>query len=291
MLQLSKTFWIILLTNAGVVYAGICTVFYFFQHYFFFRPEILPKQFVYRYPFPFEEIDFDMEDGGKINALLFKVPNSRGVIIYFKGNSRSLKGWGKFAKDFVSKGYDFFIFDYRGFGKSSGRRTENILYNDGQMVYKWISERYPEDKIVVYGRSLGSGIAARVASWNKPRMLILDAPYYSFLKQIKRFGFLLPLNLLLRYHIRTDHFLRKATCPVFIIHGDRDKLIPYRHGQMLHELVPNKSALITIEGAHHNNLPEFAAYHEQLYDLLNDDGFYWEFRKRMQTAPGMEQRA
>jgi len=273
--------WIKALSLGGIAYTGVCTLFYFFQHYFFFRPEILPGKFVFRYPFPFEEVDFSMEDGGKINGLLFRVPNSRGVVLYFKGNSRSLKGWGKFARDFVGKGYDFFIFDYRGFGKSSGRRTENILYNDAQFVFKWVSERYPEEKIIVYGRSLGSGIAARIASWNKPRMLILDAPYFSFLHQIRRFGFFLPLAILLRYQIRTDRFLRKATCPVFIIHGDEDRLIPHRHGEMLQKLIPEKSALITINGAHHNNLPDFPSYHEQLYDLLNDDAFYWEFRLKM----------
>ena len=63
-----------------------------------------------------------MEDGGKINALYFKVPNSRGVVYYLKGNSKSIKGWGKFAKDFLSNGYDFFMMDYRGFGKSKGRK-------------------------------------------------------------------------------------------------------------------------------------------------------------------------
>ncbi len=265
-----------------LVYAGICLIFYFFQHYFFFRPEVLPHQFVYRYPFPFEEINFDMEDGGEINALLFKVPNSRGVVLYFKGNSRSLKGWGKFAKDFVSKGYDFFLFDYRGFGKSKGRRSETILYNDAQSIYKWVAQRYPEDKIVIYGRSLGSGIAARIASWNNPKMLILDAPYYSFLYQIRRYGFMLPLKYLLRYQMRTDRFLKKTTCPVFILHGDRDHLISYRQGKMLHELIPHTSRLFTIPGAHHNNLPEFPEYHETLYDLLNDDAFYWDFRERME---------
>ena len=139
----------------------------FLQHYFFFRPEILPKSFEYRYPFPFDEVDFEMEDGGSINGLHFKVPNAKGVVFYLKGNSRSIKGWGKFAKDFVSKGYDFFMIDYRGFGKSSGRRTETTLYNDAQTVYKWLSTQYPEEEIIIYGRSLGSGIAARIASWNK----------------------------------------------------------------------------------------------------------------------------
>lgn len=198
----------------------------------FFRPEILPSNFEYRYPFPFEEVDFDMEDGGQINGIHFRVPNSRGVVFYFKGNSKSIKGWGKFARDFISKGYDFFLMDYRGFGKSMGKRTEAALFNDGQFVYKWLTTQYPEDKIIIYGRSLGSGIAARIASWNRPKMLLLDSPAFPS-TDIRRYGFWLPLKWLLKYKIRTDQFLKKISCPVFILHGDRDRLIPFNQSLLL----------------------------------------------------------
>ncbi len=260
----------VVLVNAGIVYGALCLIFYFLQDYFFFRPEILPKQFEYRYPFPFNEVNFEMEDGSEINGIHFKVPNSMGVVYYLKGNSRSIKGWGKFARDFVSKGYDFFMFDYRGFGKSSGKRTEQALYNDAQSVYKWLSTVYPEDQIVIYGRSMGSGVATRIASWNHPKMLILDAPYYSFLYQVRRYGFWLPLKWLLRYKMRLDQFIKKVTCPIFIIHGDKDRLLSYKQGKMLAELVSDRATLITIEGGHHNDLPEFPEYHEYLYDILND---------------------
>lgn len=253
-----------------VLYGSLCAFFYFLQDFFFFRPELLPRNFEYRYPFPFTEVDFDMEDGGKINGIHFKVPNSRGVVFYLKGNSKSVKGWGKFARDFVSKGYDFFMVDYRGFGKSRGKRNERTLFNDSQTVYKWLSEQYPESDIVLYGRSLGSGMATRIASWNKPCLLILDSPYYSFLYHIKRYVFFLPVDWLLRYPIRTDQFIRKVTCPVFIIHGNKDRLIPYNQGVMLRNLAPDRINLISIDGGKHNNLPEFPEYHEWLYDILND---------------------
>ncbi|MCS7035998.1 MAG: alpha/beta hydrolase [Saprospiraceae bacterium] len=257
------------LTLAALVYGGLCAFFYFGQDFFFFRPERLPKWFAYEYPFPFREINFDMEDGGVVNALHFQIPNSKGVVFYIKGNSRSIKGWGKFARDFVGKGYDFFIMDFRGFGKSRGRRTESILYSDLQQVYKWLAARYGEERIVLYGRSLGSGLAARIASWNNPSLLILDCPYYSFLYHISRYGFWLPLRWLLRYHIRTDLFIRKAQCPVYILHGKRDRLIPYRQSEMLQALSPDNIHLIPIEGAGHNNLTEFPEYHDHLYDILH----------------------
>ena len=265
------TFWISILPVVAMAYVGLCLVFYFGQDFFFFRPERLPKWFVYQYPFPFSEINFEMEDGGTINALHFKVPNAKGVVFYIKGNSRSIKGWGKFAKDFVGKGYDFFILDFRGFGKSKGRRTEAILYSDLQQVYKWLAEEYDEANIVLYGRSMGSGLATRIASWNRPKMLLLDCPYYSFYYHIRRYGFWMPLNWVLGYHIRTDLFIKKVQCPVHIIHGRRDRLIPFAQGLKLQQLDPSGIRLHAIEGAGHNNIPEFPEYHDLLYDILHEE--------------------
>ncbi|MBL7810527.1 MAG: alpha/beta fold hydrolase [Saprospiraceae bacterium] len=262
--------WANIFLGLAIVYAGLCVLFYFGQDLFFFRPERLANTFRYKYPFPFTEINFDMEDGGMVNALHFRVPNSKGVVFYVKGNSRSIKGWGKFAKDFVGKGFDFFILDFRGFGKSRGHRTEQILFNDLQHVYKWLADEYTEDRIVLYGRSLGSGLATRIASWNRPRLLILDCPYYSFLHHIRRYGFILPLRWLLRYQIRTDRFIQKVRCPIHILGGAKDRLIPFRQSEMLKNLVPDNITLHPIVGAGHNNLPEFPEYHDLLYDILHE---------------------
>jgi len=250
------------------IYVTICLAFYFFQHLAFFRPEKLTTAFQYKYPFPFEELDFDMEDGGRINAIYFKVPNSRGVVYYLKGNSKSIKGWGKFAKDFLSNGYDFFMMDYRGFGKSKGKRSQARVYNDAQYIYKWLAQSYPEDKIVLYGRSWGSGIAARIASWNKPKLLILDSPYFSFYYNINRYLFFTPLKLILKYDIRTDQYLKITTCPVHIIHGTKDRLISFSQSEKLKALYPDKITLHKINNGRHNNLPEFPEFFEILYNIL-----------------------
>ncbi len=255
------------------IYLFISIFFYFTQNLYFFRPEILPSQFQFSYPFDFEENSFEMEDGGLINSILFKVPNSRGVIFYFKGNSRSIKGWSKFSKDFISNGYDFFMMDYRGFGKSRGKKSEATLYSDSQFLYKWLSQRYLEKDIIIYGRSLGSGIAARIASWNNPTMLILDSPYYSFYKNISRWGWWIPLKYLLKYKIRTDHFIKNIKSEIHIIHGTSDRLIPYAHSALLKKDKPS-IYLHPIEGAGHNNLPSYSEYHQIIYDLLDkaDEG-------------------
>lgn len=222
-----------------------------------------------------------MEDGGVVNGIHFKVPNAKGVVFYFKGNTRSVKGWGKFARDFVGKGYDFFMVDYRGFGKSRGKRSEQIIYNDLQQVYKWLAGQYDEKDILIYGRSMGSGFATRIASWNNPRMLILDSPYYSFFQQVNRYAFILPVRWLLKYQIRTDLFIKKVNCPIFIIHGKKDRLIPFSSGQKLKDLAPLKTELFSVDEGRHNNLPSFPEYHDYLYDILNDSLLYNKIKQRM----------
>lgn len=260
--------WVSLLVTLVLVYSGLCLLLYFLQHLFFFRPEILASHFTFQYSFPFEEYTFNMDDGGRINAVHFTVPNSRGVIYYLKGNSRSIKGWGKFAKDFLSNGYDFFMMDYRGFGKSRGKRTQTKLFDDAQYLYKWLKTRYTEDRIIVFGRSFGTGIAARIASWNTPRLLVLDSPYYSFLYNANRYGFFLPMKWILRYDLRTDLYLKNSECPVHIIHGTADRLISFNQSLMLKNLYPDKITLHAIEGARHNNLPDFGEFYEVLYNIL-----------------------
>ncbi|MEL6986243.1 MAG: alpha/beta hydrolase [Bacteroidota bacterium] len=252
-----------------IFYVIFNIAFYFFQHFVFFRPEILPSNFEYKYEFPHEELSFDMEDGGKINGIHFKVPNSKGVIYYFKGNSRSIKGWGKFSKEFLALGYDFFMVDYRGFGKSKGKRSEAIIYSDMQHIYKWLTSHYEEKDIVIYGRSLGSGFAARIASWNRPKMLILDSPYYSLRYQLRRFAYWMPIKYILRYRIPTFQFVKSLTVPLYVIHGTWDLLITINNSEKLVSSRPENSKLIKIEKGRHNNLPSFKQYYEALYDILS----------------------
>jgi pimeloyl-ACP methyl ester carboxylesterase len=139
-----------------------------------------------------------------------------------------------------------------------------------QYVYDRLREQYTEQHLIVYGRSLGSGFAARLAADNHPRYLILDAPYYNFRKVIERFIPFLPVRYVLRYHLRTDKWIPRVQCPVYILHGTRDWLIPIRHSEQLQKLNPRKITLIRIHGGRHNNLPKFAEYHNFIRDILKE---------------------
>jgi len=249
-------------------YALLMIIVYFVQERFIFKPEKLRQDFQYKYDAPFKELFFDIEPGVRINGLHFTVEKPLGLILYFHGNSRSIKGWAKYAKDFFRYKYDVVLVDYRGFGKSTGKRTEVDMLNDMQFVYTRLSEQYGEQHLIVYGRSLGSGFATKVASDNHPRYLILDAPYFSFKKVVERFLPILPLRFLLRFQLRTDTWITKVTCHTYILHGTKDWLIPIRNSEQLQALNPKRITLIRIHGGGHNNLPMFNEYHNFIRNIL-----------------------
>lgn len=243
---------------------------YFLQEYFIFQPEKLKKDFQFKYDIPFKEYFFEIEPGVSINGLHFYRPEPHGLILYFHGNTRSIKGWAKYARDFYRYNYDVVLVDYRGFGKSTGKRSEEEMLNDMQFVYNNLKQTYPENHLIVYGRSLGSAFACKLACDNHPRYLILDAPYYSFLKVIERFLPVLPVRWVLRFHLRIDLWIKKVQCHTYIIHGTKDRLIPIKHSEKLQKINPKKITLIRIDGGGHNNLPRFDEYHNFLRDILKN---------------------
>jgi len=245
-------------------------IIYFVQDKFIFKPEKLPADFEFKYDIPFKELNFDAAPGVRINGLHFYRPDPKGLILYLHGNSRSIKGWAKYARDFYRYDYDVVLVDYRGFGKSTGKRSEKEMLKDMQFVYETLASQYPEQHLIVYGRSIGSGFAAKLAADNNPRYLILDAPYYNFTKVVNRFLPILPVRYLIRYHLRTDLWILRVKCHTYIIHGTKDWLIPIRHSERLQALNPHKITLIRIHGGLHNNLSTFPEYHNFIRDILKE---------------------
>ena len=266
-------YWVSTLLIAFCVYAGISIALYYLQDYMLFKPEKLPKDFKFNYENQVtKEYNLETRDGAVINGLrFFPKDQSKGVVIYLKGNSKSIKGWGKFAVDFTRQGFDVLMIDYRGFGKSTGKRSQKAIKRDLQLVYNKVKERTPEENIILYGRSLGSGFATKLASMNHPKMLILDAPYYSLTKVTKRYAPFMPLSLLIKYPLPTYKWIKYVQCPIHIIHGTQDKLIPFKTSLKLSKINPKLTRLHTVIGGGHKNLNNFESYHEMLDDILNNE--------------------
>jgi len=255
---------------ALIIYVVISIALYYLQEYFIFKPEKLDKDFHFHYKNQIvEEYNLATRDGAIINGLHFKVKQPKGVVLYLKGNSKSIKGWGKFAVDFTRHGYEVIMLDYRGFGKSTGRRSLKAMKHDMQFVYNKLKEKVEEKYIILYGRSMGSGFATKLASVNNPKMLILDAPYYSLSKVASKFIPFMPISLIMRYPIPTYKWLKYVNCPIHIIHGTQDKLIPFQSSVKLSKIKPKLTRLYTVIGGGHKDLTNFESYHRMLGEIIN----------------------
>ncbi len=250
------------------IFVMIGSALYFFQEKLLFFPSTLKKNYQYQFQYEFEELFLKTDKNTIINALHFKVESPKGVILYFHGNAGDLSRWGTVAEYFVAQDYDVLIMDYRTYGKSIGKLSEDAIYSDAQYCYDYLLKQYSEDEITVYGRSLGTGIASYVASKNNPKQLILETPYFSILDVAKDRFPILPVKQLLKYQFPTYQFLPKATCPITIIHGTADAVVPYASGEKLSELNIENLNFITVEDAGHNNLIEFEAYHSIINTIL-----------------------
>lgn len=264
-------YWISTLLLILIIYIAISIALYYLQDYMLFKPEKLSKDFQFDYENQqTKEYNLETRDGAVINGLrFFPKGESKGVVLYLKGNSKSIKGWGKFAVDFTRSGYNVLMVDYRGFGKSTGKRSQKAIKRDLQEVYNKIKELTSEDRIILYGRSLGSGFATKLASMNNPKMLVLDAPYYSLTKVTARYAPFMPLSLLIKYPLPTYKWLKYVQCPIHIIHGTHDKLIPYKSSVKLAQINPSLTKLHTVIGGGHKDLNNFESYHKMLDEILN----------------------
>lgn len=258
---------IVLLT--AYLLGGIVAV--FFQERFIFRPETLDDDFEFNHSVPSEEYDLPVSAGGTINGLRFRTPHPspKGIVLYLKGNSRSIKGWGKYASDFTEHGYEVLMMDYRGFGKSRGVRSQQLLMHDASDVYRALRSHVPPEHIIVYGRSLGCYFATYLAAQVQPKLLILEAPFYSMERIARRILPIYPIRYLLRYPFETYYWFRDLACPVHLIHGTRDFLVPLRHSRKLMQERPKDTFLHTVDGGGHKNLNTFATYHDILHKVLS----------------------
>jgi pimeloyl-ACP methyl ester carboxylesterase len=240
------------------------------QEKFFFNPKLLSKEYVFQFSESFEELNIKIEEDLFLNALLFKANNSKGVVLYFHGNAGAIHDWGKRAPLFLGNNYDVLFVDYRGYGKSDGAYSNSDeLLADAQVVYDYTKTLYDEDNIVVLGFSLGSGLASYVASKNTPKLLILNAPYYSW-KILIADEIAPPIpQFLIKYDIPTYQYVKTVSCPIQIYHGTRDFLIhPDTNSKKLQAINPKNINLTFIEDAGHNGLHITKQYYDLLKDLL-----------------------
>jgi pimeloyl-ACP methyl ester carboxylesterase len=251
------------------LYIILCILLYFFQEKLIFFPQKLEKNYRFSFAQPFEEINIKTTDNKLLNGLLFKSDSSKGVILYLHGNAGSVSTWGTVAKTYTDLHFDVFILDYRGYGKSEGSiNGQGQFFKDIQAAYDNLKTRYREDKIVVLGYSIGTGPATQLASTNNPRLLILQAPYFSLTDMMRHAYPTIP-TFILKYKFETGNYLKNCRMPVIIFHGDRDEVIYYGSSLKLQKEFKQRDTLITLAGQGHNGMTENEEYKMEIRKLLN----------------------
>jgi uncharacterized protein len=264
---------LLILSILGLLVAAyllLCLFYYLVQERFIFVRFRIPRTYTFRFPGPFEEKWLKVEDGAELHALYFKAPDPKGVVLYFHGNTGSLRRWGRRAPRFTSLGFDVLMPDYRGYGKSRGRMSEDALHDDAQRWYDLLFQHWPQDRIALYGRSLGSGMAVPLAAANRPRALILEAPFCDLADAAMHYLPILPYRLLLRFGFRNDKAIRRVTCPVTILHGRRDNVVPFTSALKLYAAIPAEvpRELVAFPKGHHSDLYRFPRFRVRVAQAL-----------------------
>ena len=253
----------------ALVYSMIGVALFFLQDKFIFRPEKLPADYTYKFAIPFRQIDLPVAFERNLSIVQFTVADSvrKGIVLYFHGNRKNINRYAQYATNFTRNGYEVWMMDYPGYGKSTGKRTEQVLYNDALTLYKMAISRVSAEHIIIYGKSIGTAIAAQLASVRDCKRVILETPYYSMDALAKHYFFMYPVMPMTKYSLPTFQYFEYINAPVTIFHGTDDGIIPYKQSQWLTDKKKG-TELITLDKGRHNNLVDFALYQHKLDSLL-----------------------
>jgi len=251
---------------AGLAYLGLAAWAYLSQERLLFEPERLAQAHEFGIP-DAQEVRIKVA-GARLSALHLKLPQPRGVIFYLHGNSGSLANWFTNLDFYRKANYDLFMFDYRGFGKSSGHiESEAQLRADVLAAWNHVAPQYAGKHRVILGRSLGTALATSLATTVRPDLTILVSPYCSMVELMRLHYPVLPTTVL-RYPLSTCRSAGRVQGRLLLVHGERDRLIPISQSERILTYAP-RATLLRVAGAGHNDVHRFRAYDEGLLQALD----------------------
>lgn len=221
----------------------------------------------------YEETNFKTADGKLLNGWFVPAKDAKATVLYCHGNAGNIYHRLHKVKFFYEMGVNFFIFDYRGYGKSTGKPSEKGLYKDAQAAYDYIVFRGDVDKnkIVVYGKSLGGSVAADLCLYRKVSALILEGSFASVALRAQQLYPFLPMKLLITQKYDAISKVKDIHIPKLIVHGRQDEVISFRHGEILFKNAAGPKQFLPFEGGHNDDVyVTSVAYKENLQKFLID---------------------
>ena len=228
--------WIAALALLG--YLGLLALMYFAQRSLMYFPDTtrrppdsvgLPQA---------EEVTLDTPDGERIVVWHVAPRDGKPVVLYFQGNGGGLDLRANRFRNLTSDGTGLVALNYRGYGGSSGRPTEAGLITDAQTAHAYAAARYAPERLVVWGESIGTGVAVALAATRPVGRVLLELPYTSTVEVAASIYPIIPVRWLMKDTFRSDERIAQVKVPVLILHGALDRIIPIRFGERLFEMVP-----------------------------------------------------
>ncbi|MFO1327012.1 MAG: alpha/beta fold hydrolase [Rubrivivax sp.] len=251
---------------AMALYGSLLALLWWGQERLIFQPAPLPAQHRFDLGADVHERRIAV-DGAELSALHLRLPAPRALVFYLHGNAGNLQSWFVNADFWRRANVDLFMIDYRGYGKSTGRISSQAqLEADVRAAWAAVAPEYAGRPVVVFGRSVGTGLASTLAAELQPALTVLVSPYTS-LRALAAEHYPWVPTALLRYRLASDEALARVRTPVLLLHGAEDRLIPPSHSQALAARAP-QAQLHLVPGAGHNDLQQFDDYLETLRRAL-----------------------
>lgn len=257
--------------GAFVLYAFVLLLLWWRQESLMFYPVPLPAGYQLAHAPDVTETTVQV-DGASLSVLHLKLPRPKGVVFFLHGNAGNLASWFTNTEFYRQANFDLVMPDYRGFGKSTGRiSSPRQLREDVRAVWDAVAPQYVRKPVVLYGRSLGTALAAELAAdlgreGRPPALTVLVSPYVSMRELTTEFYPWVP-HALVRYPLDTAQHLRTIASPVLLLHGERDELIGLHHARRLQHALPT-ARLLVVPGAGHNDIHEAPPYRQELARAL-----------------------
>ncbi len=267
-MQILRSIFLYLLIFFGGIYLLYVGYVYFNQGEMIFRANKLPKDYKFEFNQDFEELNIPSFDAKIQSGLLFKTQNPKGLVFYLHGNAGSLDTWGSIAKNYTDLGYDIFILDYRGFGKSEGEiENQDQVFQDLTFAYNKLITTYDRSKVVIIGYSIGTGLATYLASIENPKKLILQAPYFNFIELSSGRVPFVP-DFLKKFKFETDKYIVKVKSPIYIFHGNKDQVISFDNSIRLQKLLKPTDKVFILDNQDHLGMNENSDFQQELKVIL-----------------------
>lgn len=240
----------------ALIYAALAALIFFVQPKLVYYPEI--GRGIAETPHSsgliYESVEVETADGERLHGWFVPAPDAKATVLFFHGNAGNISHRIGYLSMFYRLGYNTFIFDYRGYGESSGKPTEQGTYRDAVAAWQYITEKkaIPPADVVLFGESLGGAIASWLAAREIPGVLVLVSAFTSVPDMGAQLYPYLPIRRLSRFEYNTLEHLKDVTCPVFVAHSPQDEIVPFAQGRAVYEAARNPKQFLELQGGHND---------------------------------------